>query len=98
MMYTAEEPARLTASAQSAPAAPFDSLLPMAVYEYRCRTCDGLFELRRPMSESDAPAECPKGHADTVRLLSVFANASAATGADVPAGGCGPACACVANR
>jgi len=47
----------------------------MAVYEYRCRTCDDLFELRRPMSESDAPAACPQGHADTVRLLSVFASA-----------------------
>jgi putative FmdB family regulatory protein len=72
----------------------------MAVYEYRCRTCDSLFELRRPMSESDTPAECPHGHADTVRRVSVFAGASAgvATGADVAAGGCGPACACVANR
>ena len=70
----------------------------MAVYEYRCRTCDDLFELRRPMSESDAPAECPEGHADTVRLLSVFASAGVTTGTEVPAGGCGAACACVANR
>jgi putative FmdB family regulatory protein len=73
----------------------------MAVYEYRCRTCDDLFELRRPMSESDAPAECPKGHADTVRLLSVFASAGVASGVSggaMPAGGCGPACACAANR
>ena len=74
----------------------------MAVYEYRCRTCDDLFELRRPMSESDAPAECPQGHPDTVRLLSVFASAGvapgAASGAAIPARGCGPACACVANR
>ena len=83
-----------------------DSLLAMAVYEYRCRTCDDLFELRRPMSDSDAPAECPHGHADTVRLLSVFASAGVATGAAsggatggaAPAGGCGPACACIANR
>jgi putative FmdB family regulatory protein len=76
------------------------SLRPMAVYEYRCRTCDDLFELRRPMSESDAPAECPVGHADTVRLLSVFASAGVATGAAaaMPAGGCGAGCACVASR
>ena len=60
----------------------------MAVYEYRCRTCDDLFELRRPMSESDAPAECPHGHADTVRLLSVFASAGAR---DAPARDCLPA-------
>ena len=70
----------------------------MAVYEYRCRTCDDLFELRRPMSESDAAVECPQGHAETVRVLSVFANAGSAVGSDMPAGGCGPACACVANR
>jgi putative FmdB family regulatory protein len=73
----------------------------MAVYEYRCRTCDDLFELRRPMSDSDAPAVCPRGHADAVRLLSVFASAgtsSAGSRAEMPAGGCGPACACVANR
>ena len=72
----------------------------MAVYEYRCRTCDDLFELRRPMSESDTLAECPQGHADTVRLLSVFASAGVAAGSvgDMPAGGCGAGCACVANR
>jgi len=72
----------------------------MAVYEYRCRTCDDLFELRRPMSESDAPAACPQGHADTVRLLSVFASAGVAgsSAGDMPAGGCGPACGCAANR
>ena len=74
------------------------SLPAMAVYEYRCRTCDDLFELRRPMSESDAPAECRRGHTDTVRLLSVFASAGAAGGSELPAGGCGPACACLANR
>ena len=72
----------------------------MPVYEYRCRTCDDLFELRRPMSESDACAECPHGHLDTVRLLSMFAAAGTARGdgGEMPAGGCGPACACVANR
>jgi putative FmdB family regulatory protein len=76
------------------------NLRAMAVYEFRCRTCDDLFELRRPMSESDAPAECPQGHADTVRLLSVFASAgvTAGSGGEMPAGGCGPACACAANR
>ena len=73
----------------------------MPLYEYRCRTCDDLFEVRRPMSESDAPAECPHGHADTVRLLSVFASAGAASTSGVsamPAGGCGAGCACAANR
>jgi putative FmdB family regulatory protein len=73
----------------------------MAVYEYRCRTCDDLFEVRRPMSESDAPAACPQGHAETVRLLSVFASAGAATATSamgaMPAGGCGAGCACAAQ-
>jgi putative FmdB family regulatory protein len=73
----------------------------MPVYEYRCRTCDDLFELRRPMSESNAPADCPSGHADTVRLLSVFASAGASlaeaapSAGSRPVGGCGAGCACV---
>jgi len=50
------------------------------------------------MAEADAPATCPAGHADTTRLLSVFASSS---GAAMPspqgsAGGgcCGGACGC----
>ena len=72
----------------------------MPTYEYRCRTCETRFELRRPMAESDAPAECPGGHAGAVRLLSVFAavgSASAGPSAGpAPASGgpCGGACAC----
>jgi putative FmdB family regulatory protein len=72
----------------------------MATYEYRCRTCDDRFELRRPMAESDAPASCPAGHPDAVRLLSVFASVGSATSAPAstaPGGGggpCGGACAC----
>ena len=51
------------------------------------------------MSESNAPAECPDGHVDSVRLLSVFANAGvadspAAGQAPRPSGGCGGGCAC----
>jgi putative FmdB family regulatory protein len=69
----------------------------VAVYEYRCRTCDDVFEVRRPMSEADAPAPCPDGHGDTVRLLSVFAAVGASSSpaaAPAPAGPCGGACAC----
>jgi putative FmdB family regulatory protein len=71
----------------------------VAVYEYRCRSCDEVFEVRRPMSEADAPAVCPSGHDDAVRLLSVFAgvSAGAATGSSVsnaPTGPCGGGCAC----
>jgi putative FmdB family regulatory protein len=70
------------------------------LYEYRCKTCDDRFELRRPMAEADDPAPCPDGHADTVRLLAAFAatgraSATAATSVgSMPAGPCGGSCAC----
>jgi putative FmdB family regulatory protein len=69
------------------------------LYEYRCRTCDDRFELSRPMSDSDAPATCPDGHTETVRLLSMFAATGGATAAAMPsaprAGGCcGGGCGC----
>lgn len=73
----------------------------MATYEYRCRTCGTTFAARRPMAEADAPAPCPAGHADTARLLSVFASVGSARPSStppspVPAGGgcCGGACGC----
>jgi putative FmdB family regulatory protein len=74
----------------------------MPVYEYLCRTCDTRFEARRSMTESAAPIDCPDGHADTTRLLSVFASVGRSVGAaggSAPVaapvgGGCGPGCAC----
>jgi putative FmdB family regulatory protein len=69
-------------------------------YEYRCRECDAVFELERPMRESSAPATCPDGHRDALRVLSLFAAVTAgpAAGATAapaaPAAPCGPACAC----
>jgi putative FmdB family regulatory protein len=72
----------------------------MPLYEFRCRTCDDVFEVRRSMSESSAPADCPAGHADTVRLLSVFASTGSgapAPTAMAPMGGggcCGGGCGC----
>ncbi|MEU2264297.1 zinc ribbon domain-containing protein [Streptomyces sp. NPDC019645] len=65
----------------------------MPRYEYRCRTCDDTFELSRPMAESSAPASCPAGHADTVKLLSAVAVGGTGTGpAPAPAGGGGGGC------
>ncbi|WP_392967913.1 zinc ribbon domain-containing protein [Streptomyces sp. LN245] len=67
----------------------------MPRYEYRCRTCGDTFELTRPMAESAAPAACPAGHDDTVKLLSAVAVArggSASAPAPEPrssGGGCG---------
>jgi putative FmdB family regulatory protein len=71
-------------------------------YEYRCRDCDHTFELNRPMAESSAPAPCPYGHADTVKLLStvsvVGAGASGGRAPAPPMGGgggcCGGGCGC----
>ncbi|HNJ96729.1 MAG TPA: zinc ribbon domain-containing protein [Ilumatobacteraceae bacterium] len=73
----------------------------MPLYEFRCRECDEVFELRRPMSEASDPATCPHGHDGAVRLLSVFANVGAASApqpscapAVRAAAGCGGGCAC----
>ena len=68
------------------------------LYEYRCRTCDERFELRRPMSDSDLATPCPDGHDDTVRLLSMFGVQTGAIAGPAPAGVgggcCGGACGC----
>ncbi|KAA9162095.1 zinc ribbon domain-containing protein [Amycolatopsis acidicola] len=71
----------------------------MPTYAYRCRECTGTFEVNRPMSESGAPATCPDGHEDTVKLLttvSLTGSASASMPASMPSGGgcCGGACGC----
>jgi putative FmdB family regulatory protein len=67
-------------------------------YEYRCRACGDTFELSRPMSESSAPASCPQGHDDTVKLLSTVAVGGRASSAPSGGGGgggcCGGACGC----
>ncbi|MER0244940.1 zinc ribbon domain-containing protein, partial [Streptomyces sp. HSW2009] len=67
----------------------------MPRYEYRCRACGANFELSRPMAESSAPATCPEGHGDTVKLLSTGAVATgggAAPRGAAPAGGGGGCC------
>jgi putative FmdB family regulatory protein len=67
-------------------------------YEYRCRACGDTFELSRPMSESSAPASCPQGHDDTVKLLSTVAVGGRASSAPASGGGgggcCGGGCGC----
>ncbi|GAA2930317.1 MULTISPECIES: zinc ribbon domain-containing protein [Streptomycetaceae] len=62
----------------------------MPRYEYRCRPCGETFELSRPMADSSAPASCPAGHEDTVKLLSTVAvGGSAAASAPAPSAGGG---------
>jgi putative FmdB family regulatory protein len=72
-------------------------------YDYRCQTCDAVFEQRTTFDRAD-DVTCPEGHADVKRLLSVFAVAgragrAASVGAPSsapPSGGgcCGGACGC----
>jgi len=72
----------------------------MAVYEYKCRTCDSAFEVRRSMTESSSSPTCPSGHSDTVKLFSIFAatgraQASGLTACGSPSpGSCGGGCSC----
>ncbi len=73
----------------------------MARYDFLCKVCDERFEVSRPMSEASAPASCPSGHVDTVKLLPTLAMVGAASPGRVRdtapaprAGGCGGGCAC----
>jgi putative FmdB family regulatory protein len=73
----------------------------MPRYEYRCRSCGERFEVSRTMREANAPAPCPAGHPDTVKLLSTVAltgrsgGAPAASRPAAPAAGCcGGSCGC----
>ncbi|CCH34551.1 zinc ribbon domain-containing protein [Actinosynnema sp. NPDC047251] len=67
----------------------------MPTYEYRCKACGSTFDVKRPMSESSAPAACPQGHDDTVKLLSMVGVSGLAGNAAQPAqpsGGGGGGC------
>jgi len=73
------------------------------LYEYRCKSCDEQFELRRSFADADVATQCPSGHDDVVRLLPVFAAvgrstapAPSAVQAPPPAP-CGAHCACHAG-
>ena len=67
----------------------------MPAYDYRCRTCDALFEVRRGLQDTAAPAPCPQGHSETSRVFTpVAVGGTASAGAPAPAGGgcCGGGC------
>lgn len=72
----------------------------MPRYDFRCRSCGSTFEVERPIARVGDPAECPDGHTDTVKLLSMVAiggraapGPSAAPAPVPPSGGCcGGAC------
>jgi len=67
----------------------------MPAYDYRCRTCDDVFEVQRSMHDQAEAVRCPAGHADVTRVFAVVGTTGRA-GAPVPAGGgcCGGACGC----
>ena len=46
----------------------------MAVYEFLCPKCNQEFELKRPISEADKPASCPKCGTTGKKLVSVFSS------------------------
>ena len=46
----------------------------MPIYEYLCTKCGTEFELRRPFSEADKLATCPKCNSEAQKMLSNFAS------------------------
>jgi putative FmdB family regulatory protein len=46
----------------------------MAIYEYFCPQCRKVFDVIRPMSKANGPANCPKCKSKGEKLLSVFAS------------------------
>ncbi len=70
----------------------------MPLYEYHCEDCDTTFELRRALSTSDDPAQCPTCEKENVtRQVSLFMSFSKASDGTRSLGGgcaCGGACAC----
>jgi putative FmdB family regulatory protein len=76
----------------------------MPLYEYVCDDCETRFETLRPSNRMDDPADCPRGHSSSRRVLSSFAALTRDPyGEPEPAaagGGCGGGCAsctCSAN-
>jgi putative FmdB family regulatory protein len=63
----------------------------MPRYDYRCRTCDARFEVRRGLDEPEQAVPCPGGHAETSRVFTAVAvggSSSPASAAPAAAGGC----------
>ncbi len=53
----------------------------MPLYEYRCKKCNQLFELMRPVAKADARARCTQCQSTAVkRVLSRFAVVGAGEG------------------
>jgi putative FmdB family regulatory protein len=65
----------------------------MPLYEYVCDDCNAQFELKRKMTEIDAPAACPNCHGDHVaRQISrvmAFTHGDGGEVSSLGSGGCG---------
>lgn len=69
----------------------------MPLYEYYCPACEQKFELLRPMSRSNNPAVCAKGHRAS-RVLSLFSSfTKAGDGSTAPLAGSSPCSGCAAD-
>ena len=66
----------------------------MASYDYRCRECGAVFEVRRSVTADSRDDRCPAGHEDVTRLWSAVALSSGAAAQAGSGGCCGGACYC----
>jgi putative FmdB family regulatory protein len=63
-------------------------------YDYRCRTCDTQFEVRRSLTDETTAVVCPEGHHETSRVFSAVAigGRSAVPAGAAPAASSGGCC------
>lgn len=71
----------------------------MPLYTYRCRACGTDWDAFRAVDAANDAPNCPDGHDDTVRMLSLVARrapSSASTPRPATGGGgcCGGGCGC----
>lgn len=60
----------------------------MPSYEYRCRTCDSRFEVRRGVMDAETAVTCPHGHPATSRVFTAVAVGGTAQSGGSSGGGC----------
>jgi putative FmdB family regulatory protein len=63
-------------------------------YDYRCRTCDRRFEVRRGFDDPETGVRCPDGHEHTSRVFTAVSVASGSGGSPAPGAGPAPAGGC----
>ncbi|MBX6371272.1 MAG: zinc ribbon domain-containing protein [Acidothermus sp.] len=64
----------------------------MAVYDYRCRVCETVFSVSRPIDTPEVLPTCPQGHAEVSRVWSAVSMIGSEAGGSSCA--CGGACCC----